>query len=71
MAIGTIITEVAVLLIHIDRNAADAMKPSSSILGLVPTSERILSAMRLCRLWCSTACASRKLPRKSMLASFR
>ena len=47
--IGSMVTAVAVFEIHIDRNAAAIMKPSTMRAGPPPTRRMMLSAMRRCR----------------------
>lgn len=46
---GSIMTAVAVLDTHMDRKPVASMKPSTSILGLVPTASTVSSAIRRCR----------------------
>ena len=69
--IGTIITAVAVLDIHIDRNAAAAMKPSTIRAGPPPTIWMMASAMRRCRFHFSMVRAIMKPPMNSTIVLLR
>ncbi len=64
MATGVIMTQVAVLLIHMDSNAVASMKPSTRRFGLLPTRMMTLSAIRRCRFHFCIATAIRKPPIK-------
>ena len=55
--IGIIMAVVAVLEIHMDKNAVGSIKLKISILGDVPTSFITLRAILLCKSTCSTAAA--------------
>ena len=67
---GSIIAAVAVLLIHMERNAVASMKPSTKRLGLVPTNAMIRSAMRLWSPHFSMVTARKKPPMKRKMSSF-
>ena len=67
---GSIIAVVAVLLIHIDKNAVASMNPSTRRFGLVPTHARIRSAMRLCSPHFSIVTARKKPPMKRKMSAF-
>ena len=60
--IGSIITELAVLEIHIERNAVATIKPNMTFLTLVPISCTIFKAILLCRIQRSIAMANIKPP---------
>ena len=55
MAIGSITTVLAVLLIHILMDAVAIIKPSTTLLGVVPVILMIFRAIRLCRFTFSKA----------------
>ena len=69
--IGTIITAVAVLEIHIERNAAATMKPSTIRAGPPPTQPMMASAMRRCRFHFCIVNAIMKPPMKSTMVLLR
>ncbi len=60
---------VAVLEIHMERNAVASMKPRISFRGPVPTAEMIPRAIRLCRPQRSMVTARRKPPMKRKISS--
>ncbi len=64
MPMVTIIMVVAVLLIHIDRNAVASMNPSTRRAGAVPTRPITCSAIRRCRFQRSMVTAIMKPPMK-------
>jgi hypothetical protein len=64
MAIGIIITAVAVFETNIDRNAQAIMNPATSRPGATPTARMIQSAMRRCSPHCCIARASMNPPMK-------
>ncbi len=66
---GIIMTAVAVLDTHIDRNPVAIMKPATTIVGLVPMARTVRNAMRRWRFQRCIASATRKPPmkRKMML----
>ncbi len=64
VAIGNIITTVAVLLTHMLMNAVPAMNPHMRFAGRVPTTARMDSARRRCSPQLSSAIARRNPPRK-------
>ena len=70
MPIGNIMAAVAVLLIHIERNAVAIMNPSTSWYGPVPTHDRIDSAILLCRPHRSIVTAMKKPPMNRKIRSF-
>ena len=63
MAIGNIITAVALLEIHIDINAVAIIKPSIIFTILVPIILIIFNAIRLCKFHFSIAIAIINPPR--------
>ena len=65
--IGTIMTAVAVLETHIDRNAAATMKASTIRDGPPPMVRMILSAIRRCRFHFSMVRAIMKPPKNSTI----
>ena len=67
-AMGNITTVLAVLLIHMLKVAVAIIKPKITLLGVVPVSLMMLSAIRRCRLTFSSAKAMTKPPknRKTM-----
>ena len=67
---GTIITAVAVLEIHIDRNPAATMKPSTMRAGPPPTWWMMARAMRRCRFHFCMVTAIMKPPMKSTMVLF-
>lgn len=62
MPIGSIITEVAVFEIHIDKKAVAIMNPKIMLLTLVPISLMVFSAIRRCKFHFSIAIAIIKPP---------
>ncbi len=60
--IGTIIIVVAVLDIHMDRNAVATMNPNRMLRGLMPNQSRIRSAIRLWRFQRCIARATKNPP---------
>ena len=65
--IGTMVTAVAVLEIHIDRKAAAIMKPSTMRAGPPPTRRMMLSAIRRCRFHRCIVSAIMKPPMNSTI----
>ena len=63
IAIGSITTVLAVLLIHILMKAVAIMNPKITRLGEVPVSFTIVNAMRLCRFTFSKANANTNPPK--------
>jgi len=63
-AIGTIIMVVAVLEIHIDRNAVAIIKPNKILPGFTPNHFKTLRAMRLCKFHRCMARATKNPPIK-------
>ena len=59
---GSIITAVAVLETHMDRNPVAIMNPATIAEGLVPMTSRVSSAMRRCRFHRCMARARRNPP---------
>ena len=62
-AMGSITTVVAVLLIHILKEAVANMNPRITLSGVVPVRRIIFNAMRRCRLTFSKASAITKPPK--------
>ena len=58
VAIGNIIIAVAVLDTHMDKNAVAIINPPIKAFGEVPTTEIIVSAIRLCKFHFSNASAN-------------
>ena len=69
--IGTIITAVAVLAIHMERKAAATMKPRMMREGPPPTAWMMLRAMRLCRFHRCMESAIMKPPRKRTIVPLK
>src|SRR5690606_5400045 len=67
---GSIITAVAVLEIHIERKAAEIINPNSIEFAVPPNKEIILSAILLCRPQFSIAIASINPPTKRNITEF-
>ena len=67
MAMGSITTTVAVLLIHILKEAVAIIKPSTTLFGVVPVIRIMLSAILLWRFTFSKASAITKPPKNKKI----